>query len=94
MAWAPDKYDLVDYVMTSLLVIGVTLMACILLCGCHGDHTVLAPPSVIGKQVPKKCLDDPCLSGCLAGPHIFECDPPVCLCDGAVICPCEDEEPG
>lgn len=79
-------------VLWAILVSVVAFFFAAVVVSCSDDDNTFISP-VIGKAVPQKCIDDPCLPGCVADDHIFECDPLVCLCDDAIICVCEDDKP-
>lgn len=82
--------DSVKFIWLVLVLVGL-IWALVSLSACHDDrHTSILPP--ISHDVPKKCLDDPCLPGCEADDHVFDC-PPVgnrCEADLRLSCTCPD----
>jgi len=49
----------------------MVILAALLLVGCGDDHNTFLTV-IPDKDVPKKCLDDPCQSGC--PPHDYVCE--------------------
>ena len=49
----------------------IVVLAALTLMGCGDDHNTFLTV-LPDKDTPKKCIDDPCLSGC--PPHDFICE--------------------